>query len=79
MTKQHLVTVEKSNAKSFEEEVNDLLKKGYEVKSTHVGKREAGSYDEWSVFQAILVKDTVDEASPGKNVNINLQFTEKEE
>lgn len=58
--KQHLVTVENPNAGTFENEVNALLEEGYKIKSTHIGGRETGSCDEWSMYQAILVKDIDD-------------------
>lgn len=57
--KQHLVTVESSDSKDFEKRINTLLEDGYEIKSTYINGREVGSYDEYSVYQAILVKDIV--------------------
>lgn len=62
--KQHLVTVENSDAKAFANEVNTLLAEGYEVKSTHIKGEEVGIYDEFSTYQAILVKDVIREVPP---------------
>lgn len=55
--KQILKTVESSSPKDYDERVNELLRAGYMVKSVSIGKREVGTYDEFSVFQAILVRD----------------------
>jgi len=74
--KQHLVTVESSKAESFEKEVNDLLAKGYKVKSTHIGGREVGSYDEYSIYQAILVKDVFEEEIPRIHEKLIPKFKE---
>jgi len=61
--KQQLVTVESSSDSSFDKEVNALLKEGYEIKSTHISGREVGTYGEYSLYQAILVKDMIREVS----------------
>lgn len=55
--KQHLQTVEGAGSGTFESMVNKLLDDGYVVKSTCISKREVGTYDEYSLYQAILVKD----------------------
>ena len=56
--KQHLKTVENTGSTLFERDVNELLAEGYKVKTTNIRKLEAGTYNETSVYQAILVKDT---------------------
>ena len=58
---QHLRTVESTGEGSFEKDVNKLLEEGYKVTSTCISKREVGTYDEYSIFQAILIKDSEEE------------------
>lgn len=55
--KQQVDTVESSSSREFQGEVSRLLEKGYIISSTCISKREVGSYDEISVFQAILIKE----------------------
>lgn len=56
--KQHLQTVEYTSAGGFEKEVNELLNQGYIVKSTLISKRWANTPEEYSIYQAILIKET---------------------
>jgi hypothetical protein len=56
--KQYIETVSSSSANEFDKEVKELLKEGYKVQSTCISKREVGSYEEFSVLQAILLKET---------------------
>lgn len=58
--KQNIQTIESSNASTYEKNVNELLKEGFLIKSTHIKGVEVGSYDEGSVYQAILVKESED-------------------
>jgi len=76
--KQHLITIENSKAKTFENEINALLVEGYEVKSTYIGGREVGTYNEWSVYQAIPVKDVIDK-TPHEHVKVNFKFNNKQD
>jgi hypothetical protein len=43
--KQHLAVVEESNAE------------GYKIKTTHIMGQYVGTYDEYSIYQAVLVKE----------------------
>lgn len=56
--KQHIETVHDSSSVQFEREVNRLIGEGYRVQSTCISKREVGTYDEYSVYDAILLKET---------------------
>lgn len=70
--KQHLILVASSNRDDYEEEVNELIEEGYLIKSTNIANREVGSYDEWSQYQAIMIKDTKSEMFEiGKEYCIN--------
>lgn len=68
--KQHLVTVESGSASKYENDINELLEEGYLIAATHIRGIEVGSYDEGSVYQAILVKDIIEEKSK-EHVKIN--------
>lgn len=56
--KQHIKAVSSSSSSEYEREVNALLEDGYTVQTTSIGKRDVGSYDEYSIFQAILLRET---------------------
>lgn len=71
--KQHLVTIESANASKYEREVNELLEEGYLISSTHIRGVEVGSYDEDSVYQAILVKES-EEVRTNERVKIEASF-----
>jgi hypothetical protein len=55
--KQHLAVVEESNADDFVQRVNDLVGEGYKIKTTHIMGQYVGTYDEYSIYQAVLVKE----------------------
>lgn len=72
--KQHLKTVSSSSRKQFEDEVNELMEEGYLLKSTHIAGSEVGSYDEGSIYHAILVKDLELIKQPDEHTKINFSF-----
>lgn len=56
--KQRVETVETTGGSAFDREVNKLLDEGYKLQTTCISKRNAGTYDEYSLFQAILLKES---------------------
>jgi len=76
--KQHLETVESSNAGTYERDVNQLLKEGYKIKSTNICNKDDGSYDAYSLYQAILVKDIIEELVPDEELSKQVNISEKE-
>jgi len=75
--KQELRIIEEYNKEKFKKEVDALLEQGYEVTSTHIGARMSGSYDEASIFQAILVKTINRELVPKEQKKINFKFKDE--
>lgn len=57
---QHIETIERCTGSDFTIEVNELLNEGYEVQSSCISRRCADTYDEYSIFQAILLKKSDD-------------------
>lgn len=48
--------IDSNNKNKFEETVNELIKKGWEISSTNCGFVNSEEYDFQDVFQAILIK-----------------------